>query len=468
MTTGKRKFWLKLTDGFFTSETLDFLMSQEGGANYVVLYLMLRMLTASTGGKLIRAVGDMLIPYDTVKIQRDCKYFSADTVRVAESLYRNLGLLYEDANGVLTLAGEHICVQSETDYARQKRMQRKKKADALLSPAAHPAEKQLPAPDTARDVDTEVDTEVDIGVDTEVDIGVDIGVDNVQTMSTHEAPPDAQNETPLYINYNKSMKENPYTDTSPEKESKEKSSPKGEEKEKERKESPGFGQETKLTLDFSELKIRDSELPEELKDALVRWAQYKAQMFNFLYTELGLHALIKTTLKNARRHGTQAVLKTIQLSMDKEWRGIIWDKVKEMAAPEPFPAEHKAYKAAVFLDEKRRKRMPSLSPAEEPILQKWAVCFNECHEVDKHEWEEISRVLAFSQKNEFWSAKITDAYSFRRKYVNLLSEMPKSTLPRPEAPLRRTCSISELVEYPEGSGNWMPPWEAEERRKREE
>ena len=111
--------------------------------------------------------------------------------------------------------------------------------------------------------------------------------------------------------------------------------------------------------------------------------------------------------------------------------------------------------------------MPSLSPAEEPILQKWAVCFNECHEVDKHEWEEISRVLAFSQKNEFWSTKITDAYSFRRKYVNLLSEMPKITLPRTDAPSRRTCSISELVEYPEGSGNWMPPWEAEERRKQE-
>ena len=460
MTTGKRKFWLKLTDGFFSSETLDFLMSQEGGANYVVLYLMLRMLTASTGGKLIRAVGDMLIPYDTVKIQRDCKYFSADTVRVAESLYRNLGLLYEDANGVLTLAGEHICVQSETDYARQKRMQRKKKADALLSPAAHPAEKQLTAPDTAHGVDTEVDTEVDTGVD--------IGVDNVQTMSTHEAPLEAQNETPLYINYNKPMKETPYTDTSPEKERKEKSSPKGEEKEKERKGSPGFDQETRLTLEFTEMKIRDSELPEELKDPLIRWVQYKAQMFNFLYAELGLNALIKTTAKNARRHGTQAVVKTIQLSMDKEWRGIIWDKVKEMAAPEPFPANHNAYKAAVFLDEKRRKRMPSLSPAEEPILQKWAVCFNECHEVDKHEWEEISRVLAFSQKHEFWSAKITDAYSFRRKYVNLLSEMPKSALPRAETPSRRTCSISELVEYPEGSGNWMPPWEAEERRKREE
>lgn len=456
MTTGKRKFWLKLTDGFFSSETLDFLMSQEGGANYVVLYLMLRMLTASTGGKLIRAVGDMLIPYDTVKIQRDCKYFSADTVRVAESLYRNLGLLYEDANGVLTLAGEHICVQSETDYARQKRMQRKKKAEELLSPAAHPAEKQLPAPDTAREVDTEVD------------IGVDIGVDNVQTMSTHESPPDAQNETPLYINYNKSMKENPYTDSSPEKERKEKSSPKGEEKEKERKDGPTFAPEAKLSLDVSEGKIRDSELPEELKDALARWIQYKSQMFDFCYTYSGLHALIKTTLKNARRYGAQAVLKTIQLSMDKEWRGIIWEQAKELTAPKPFPADHKAYKAAVFLDEKRRKRMPSLSPAEEPLLQKWAVCFNECHEVDKHEWEEISRVLAFSQKHEFWSAKITDAYSFRRKYVNLLSEMPKSALPRPEAPSRRTCSISELVEYPEGSGNWMPPWEAEERRKAEE
>ena len=38
-------FWIKLTDAFLTSDTVDFLMSQEGGANYVVLYQMLCLKT---------------------------------------------------------------------------------------------------------------------------------------------------------------------------------------------------------------------------------------------------------------------------------------------------------------------------------------------------------------------------------------------------------------------------------------
>ena len=99
MATGKRYFWIKLREAFMTSDTVDFLMSQKGGANYVVLYQMLCLKTINTGGRLSRQIGEYLIPYDVEKIQRDCKWFSTDTVRVALDLYKKLGLIYEDRDG---------------------------------------------------------------------------------------------------------------------------------------------------------------------------------------------------------------------------------------------------------------------------------------------------------------------------------------------------------------------------------
>ena len=124
MATGKRYFWIKLKDTFFTSDTVDFLMQQQNGAEYVVLYQMLCMKTANTNGRMERKLGEVIIPYDEAKIQRDCKFFSIDTVRVALSLYRKLGLVYEDKNGTLVIANHNEMVGSETDYANQKRNQR--------------------------------------------------------------------------------------------------------------------------------------------------------------------------------------------------------------------------------------------------------------------------------------------------------------------------------------------------------
>ena len=76
------------------SEVVDFLMSQPNGANYVVLYQMLCLKTINTGGRLSRQIGEITIPYDVAKIQRDCKWFSADTIRVALNLYLSVGLIY--------------------------------------------------------------------------------------------------------------------------------------------------------------------------------------------------------------------------------------------------------------------------------------------------------------------------------------------------------------------------------------
>ena len=96
MATGKRYYWIKLKDTFMTSDAVDFLMSQPDGANYVVLYQMLCLKTINNEGSLERQIGEVLIPYDEAKIQRDTKWFSIDTVRVALKLYQALGLIYTD------------------------------------------------------------------------------------------------------------------------------------------------------------------------------------------------------------------------------------------------------------------------------------------------------------------------------------------------------------------------------------
>lgn len=121
MATGKRYYWIKLKESFMTSDAVDFLMGQPDGANYVVLYQMLCLKTINTGGKLERHIGEVIIPYDEAKIQRDTKWFSIDTVRVALNLYKALGLVYLDQNGTLSLADYDNLVGSETDYAAKNR-----------------------------------------------------------------------------------------------------------------------------------------------------------------------------------------------------------------------------------------------------------------------------------------------------------------------------------------------------------
>lgn len=156
MATGKRYFWIKLKSSFMTSDAVDFLMGQPDGANYVVLYQMLCLKTINTGGKLERHIGEIIIPYDEAKIQRDCKWFSIDTVRVALNLYKALGLIYADQDGVLCLTGHDDLVGSETDYAEKNRRAR--------------ARQELPA---GHNVSQSVSTDVSENVSTEIEIDIE-------------------------------------------------------------------------------------------------------------------------------------------------------------------------------------------------------------------------------------------------------------------------------------------------------
>ena len=118
-----RYYWIKLTDRFMTSDTVDFLMEQPNGSQYVVLYQMLCLKTVNQNGELSRKLNEIIIPYDETKIQRDLKYFSVDTVRVALDLYKRLGLIYEQDNGVLRITNFENLIGSQTIAAEKKQEQ---------------------------------------------------------------------------------------------------------------------------------------------------------------------------------------------------------------------------------------------------------------------------------------------------------------------------------------------------------
>ena len=160
MATGKKLFWIKLKNTFMTSDAVDFLMSQKNGANYVVIYQMLCLMTLGTNGVLQRTLGEVIIPYDVDKIQRECKYFDRDTIIVAMELFAKLNLIYRDDNGVYVITDYRDLIGKETDYAGQKRVQRSR-------------QKQLP--ECGQSADTTVDI---VHTEKEKDIEIDKDINN--------------------------------------------------------------------------------------------------------------------------------------------------------------------------------------------------------------------------------------------------------------------------------------------------
>ncbi len=128
-----RFYWIKLKFNMLTSKTVDFLMSQKDGANYVILYQMLCLLAINSNGELADYIGEVIIPFDEAKIQRDTKYFNIDTIRVALGLYQKLGLVYVQENGILKISDFENLIGSESKAAVKQRNYRENKLPALVN-----------------------------------------------------------------------------------------------------------------------------------------------------------------------------------------------------------------------------------------------------------------------------------------------------------------------------------------------
>lgn len=121
-------YWIKLDHKRFESGgDMDLLMSQKDGADYVVLYMMLCLITRNTDGEMVSRLGELTVPYDVDRIVRDCRYFSRQTVEKALDLYRKLGLIYAEENGNLVVSNHSQMVGSSSRWAAYKRTERASK-----------------------------------------------------------------------------------------------------------------------------------------------------------------------------------------------------------------------------------------------------------------------------------------------------------------------------------------------------
>ena len=178
MATGKRYSWIKLKDSFMSSDEIDYLMSQPDGANYVVLYQMLCLKTINTNGCLVSKIGEMLIPYDAEKIQRECKWFPLSTVRLALTVYKQIGLIFENPDGTLSISDYQNMIGSETDWAAKNRKIRSNAANKELQ-AGH---------DTGHTTGHNVSTDGGENVPTEKEIEKDKDIENRERVRDNGSP----------------------------------------------------------------------------------------------------------------------------------------------------------------------------------------------------------------------------------------------------------------------------------------
>lgn len=150
----KKYYWIKLRTDFFNKDTIDFLLSQENGCQYVVLYQMLCLQTANNNGIMATKTGEMLIPYDIKKITRDTKYFDYDTVAIALELFKKLGLIYEEENKILKITDFEKMIGYETIWAEKKRKYREKQK--LIGQSQD---------NVLEDIEKEIEKDIDIEID---------------------------------------------------------------------------------------------------------------------------------------------------------------------------------------------------------------------------------------------------------------------------------------------------------------
>lgn len=121
----KRYYWLKLKENFFEEDTIAWLEEQPNGKEHCLIYLKLCLKSLKTDGMLVRNVGNMIIPYDAETLAKITNS-TVDTIKVAMDLFKKIGLIQIFNDGEIYLNQLNELVGSETESAKQKRLQRAK------------------------------------------------------------------------------------------------------------------------------------------------------------------------------------------------------------------------------------------------------------------------------------------------------------------------------------------------------
>lgn len=149
----KRYYWLKLKEDFFEEDTIEWLEEQPNGKEYCLFYLKLCLKSLKTEGILVRNVGNLMIPYDPESLAK-LTNSNTDTVKVAMDLFNKIGLIKILDSGEIYLNQLSELVGSETEYARQKRIQRAKEDNVQKLSGKGRLEIEL-----EKDIDIDIDKE---------------------------------------------------------------------------------------------------------------------------------------------------------------------------------------------------------------------------------------------------------------------------------------------------------------------
>lgn len=160
MSENKRYYWLKLDEGFFEDDTIEWLEEQENGKDYVIFYLKLCLKSLKNEGHLIRLVGERLIPYD-IKALAKLTNTSPDTVAVAMKVFLEIGLVETLETGEIYLKQIDEMIGSETDVAKRVRKHRAKKNMLQGN------KKQLQSNIKETKCNTEIEKEIEIDIELE-------------------------------------------------------------------------------------------------------------------------------------------------------------------------------------------------------------------------------------------------------------------------------------------------------------
>ncbi|AXY24925.1 DnaD domain protein [Suicoccus acidiformans] len=157
----KRYYWLKLNENFFEDDTIQWLEEQENGDKYVIFYLKLALKSLQDNGKLIRYVGEKLMPYD-VKALSKLTNTDSDTVKVAMNLFVEIGLVEILDTGELFMKQIEEMTGSET--AAAKRMRKSRAKQKLLEQTVDKTSQcysDVHKSDTEKEIEKELDIELD-------------------------------------------------------------------------------------------------------------------------------------------------------------------------------------------------------------------------------------------------------------------------------------------------------------------
>lgn len=155
MSESKKYYWLKLKSDFFDDDTIKFIEEQENGIKYSNFYLKLCLKSLKTDGKLIRLVGETLIPYDINSLSK-LTGVEFDTVRSAMQLFESIGLIKVLESGEIYLSQIDELIGSETDKAQ---MMRRLRAERKLD--SNNVTQMLPEKEIEIDIEKEKEKEIE-------------------------------------------------------------------------------------------------------------------------------------------------------------------------------------------------------------------------------------------------------------------------------------------------------------------